>query len=307
MDLKELTEKLRTLESNIEHLSQSIYDEFVEENAKTAVKSGVKAVLVRRQTGKCCDWCAKLTGVYDYGKGDYPDDVFARHKHCKCMVTVRNEKGGYQDVWSKKEYSTQAEARRARLEELEAERKNEDAFTRLKSIARANGQLFVDSTDYYLNTPLNGKGKVTNCPQKFTLNGQEHEIKGKKIVLAPSPDERSTADWYADYFGEKVVLMPKFNDPPKIKCGDYLINGVRYDLKTPIGDGKNVIDNQVHDKKKQAKNFIINISKINLPTAQIIEQTKSVMASKNRLWVEKIMLVDGKAPNLQIVKVFERV
>ena len=56
----------------------------------------------RLTNGKCCAWCDKLAGVYDYESvKDTGNNVFRRHRHCRCIVNYVPEKGKRQDVWSK--------------------------------------------------------------------------------------------------------------------------------------------------------------------------------------------------------------
>lgn len=105
-----------SLYNAIANISQSFYDKYVEVNARFRARSGVKTVIVRRELGKCCNWCSQLAGIYNYGEA--PDDIYSRHDNCRCMVTVRYEKGTYEDVWSKKEYASQRNARISKEIEL---------------------------------------------------------------------------------------------------------------------------------------------------------------------------------------------
>ncbi|MCF0230660.1 MAG: hypothetical protein HUJ76_13325, partial [Parasporobacterium sp.] len=61
--------------------------------------------------GNCCDWCSSLAGIYEYGTE--PKDVYKRHDSCRCTVTFKSEKSGYRNVFSRKEYETYREARKA--------------------------------------------------------------------------------------------------------------------------------------------------------------------------------------------------
>lgn len=111
------------------NLCHAFYDQYVEANVKFRSRAGMKEVIIRRQLGKCCKWCADLAGIYEYG--DHPDDVFRRHDNCKCMVTYKDE-DGYTDVWTKKKFESEKEARRAKefdflknnIQKRSGERKN---------------------------------------------------------------------------------------------------------------------------------------------------------------------------------------
>lgn len=97
------------------NLCHAFYDQYVEANVKFRSKAGMKEVIIRRQLGKCCKWCADLAGIYT--PENAPDDIYRRHDNCKCMVTYKDE-DGYTDVWSKKEYESQKEARSTRAHEI---------------------------------------------------------------------------------------------------------------------------------------------------------------------------------------------
>lgn len=107
----------RLLSSAVEDLSQSFYDDFGKENAKTRAKAGIKPTIIRKDDGKCCEWCSKLSGSYTYG--DQPDDIYRRHRNCSCTVVVQYSKSRYEDVWTKKELESEKEARKERIKEME--------------------------------------------------------------------------------------------------------------------------------------------------------------------------------------------
>lgn len=72
--------KLKAL-INVVH---SFADESVKKNAKYDYDLGLSAKIVRTTNGKCCKWCNKLAGTYDYDKA--PADVYRRHNNCDCIV-----------------------------------------------------------------------------------------------------------------------------------------------------------------------------------------------------------------------------
>lgn len=82
-------------------VSMSFHDDFVQENAAFRAKAGLKCYITRVTDGKCCAWCAKLAGRYEYG--EEPEEVYHRHDNCGCTVTYENGRKR-QDVWSKREW-----------------------------------------------------------------------------------------------------------------------------------------------------------------------------------------------------------
>ena len=103
------------------NLCHAFYDQYVEANVRIRSKLGMKELIIRRQLGKCCNWCADLAGIYS--PENAPADIYRRHDNCKCMVTYKDE-NGYTDAWSKKEFQTQWGARKAKEQELVLKKKD---------------------------------------------------------------------------------------------------------------------------------------------------------------------------------------
>ena len=171
------------LRATLENISRGMYDDFVESSCRSMRKTGAKAVIVRKEIGSCCDWCRSLAGTYDYSAGQYPDDIFRRHQNCRCIVTVSNEKGHYTDVWSKREYDSERELIRGRIEDIQHEEARTAVMerkARKRAKAVSEGKQFFDSTDFWKDadrragedfyTGVKDPGKV------FYKDGQRYEI-----------------------------------------------------------------------------------------------------------------------------------
>lgn len=84
------------------NFTQTVIDDAVRANADFQSKSGLSPKIVRKSTGKCCEWCQRLVGVYNYDDvSDTGNDVFRRHKNCRCTVEYDPGDGTRQDVWTK--------------------------------------------------------------------------------------------------------------------------------------------------------------------------------------------------------------
>ena len=103
----------RRLDSPVRNVTESFYDDFVEENAEFRDEAGLKTYLVRQTNGKCCDWCASLAGRYLYE--DAPEEVFAKHDNCSCTCEYISDRYR-QDVWSKKKYALTPQQRKEVLD-----------------------------------------------------------------------------------------------------------------------------------------------------------------------------------------------
>lgn len=88
------------LDEPVVNFSQSVVDDTVKANADFQYKAGLRPKIIRTEAGNCCDWCKGLAGVYDYP--NVPQDVYRRHRFCRCTVDYHPGDGKKQDIWSKK-------------------------------------------------------------------------------------------------------------------------------------------------------------------------------------------------------------
>ncbi|MDU5525708.1 MAG: hypothetical protein E6055_18885, partial [Clostridioides difficile] len=122
------------------------------------------------------------------------------------------------------------------------------------------------------------------------------------VVLDYSEHEREISDLLAIKMNVTVNMVPKVVYPQDISTPDYLIDNKRWDLKDIFGKSKNAIDNAVLSKKKQASNFIFDISKTDLTFDEIDKQVKKLYLSERRKWIDNIKLLQ----NNRIIKEYYR-
>lgn len=84
------------LKEPIINFSQSIVDDSIKTNAEFQSKLGMRPVIIRKIAGNCCDWCKALSGTYAYPE-DVPNDLYRRHRYCRCTV-IYNPKDGKRKV-----------------------------------------------------------------------------------------------------------------------------------------------------------------------------------------------------------------
>lgn len=63
-------------------------------------QAGLAPMIVRKNVGKCCDYCDRLAGSYQYPAVD--SDVYRRHDRCRCTVDYMPGDGRVQNVHSKR-------------------------------------------------------------------------------------------------------------------------------------------------------------------------------------------------------------
>lgn len=103
------------LDEPIKNFSQNIVDDTIRTNAEFHAKAGLRPKIIRRSTGNCCDWCEEIAGVYEYPY--VPEDVYRRHRFCRCTVDYYPGDGKRQNVhtkeWIDPEKDAKIEARKS--------------------------------------------------------------------------------------------------------------------------------------------------------------------------------------------------
>lgn len=136
-----------------------------------------------------------------------------------------------------------------------------------------------------------------------TNDGTKYDVDGKYIVLDSTKREIEVAKLLGEVFGGTIKLIPKVNEPPGIKTPDYIINDEKFDLKGISGNSKNTLYNSLGKQKRQANNFIFDISDTKMDKEEAIKQIESIYQSKNRKWVQILILIE----NAEILKIYKRV
>ena len=123
---------------------------------------------------------------------------------------------------------------------------------------------------------------------------------GRHIILHPTKQERAVATILSEKYGKVVEFVPQVLFPQGVQTPDYLIDGSRYDLKTPTGSGKNLLYSLLSKKRKQSPNFILDITNCPLDKDEIVQQIDGIFASRHTRFVEIIVLIKDS----EIISVF---
>lgn len=103
--------------------------------------------------------------------------------------------------------------------------------------------------------------------------------------------------------GGIVNIIPRIDNPEGIQTPDYIIDNEKYDLKQINGSGKYVIEGNLKKKKKQANNFIIDLTNSKLSNEEANRQIESIYISKRYLWIDKIFIINAE----KIIRIYKRV
>ncbi|WBW49558.1 hypothetical protein O6R05_06060 [Peptoniphilus equinus] len=80
--------------------SQAMVDDTIKTNVEFHHKLGLRPKIVRKEAGNCCDWCKEVVGTYEY-PDEVPDNVYKRHRFCRCTVECNPGDGRLQNVHTK--------------------------------------------------------------------------------------------------------------------------------------------------------------------------------------------------------------
>ena len=158
----------------------------------------------------------------------------------------------------------------------------------------------MDITDKWINT----KERVGLVVERleYVVGGVTYMVDGKHIVLRPSELERNVANVLSEKYGKRVELIPQVLYPQGVQTPDYLIDGERFDLKSPTGRGKNLLYGLIAKKKNQSHNFIIDVTNCPLSMEELEIQTNDLFRSPRTGFLEKIVFIKGN----EVIRVFSR-
>ena len=145
------------------------------------------------------------------------------------------------------------------------------------------------------------KGRVSE-KQEYTVNGVTYQVDGKHVVLHPTMQERTVADILSEKYGKTVEFVPQVMFPQGIQTPDYLVDGERFDLKSPTGSGKNLLYGLIAKKQKQSHNFIVDVTNSPLGMEELEKQAEGLYRSPRVGFLNLIVFIK----NSEVVKVLCR-
>ena len=184
------------LKDPVVNFHQSVVDDTIRVNAEAHYKVGMHPKITRKVAGKACDWCMNLAGTYEY-PDDVPDEVYHRHRDCRCIVTYDPGNGKtVQDVHTKKWQDVHALEIENRKTELEKTYVGKDV-----------------TPEYY--------GAIRTDKKELLFD--------ENLVEKDHKVEIEVANLVVNKFGGKMKVLQENN---QTKMPDYLWNDKFWDLKT---------------------------------------------------------------------------
>lgn len=160
------------------------------------------------------------------------------------------------------------------------------------SVEPAGNKPYISVKDKWLSNVEPSKAKVTEM-NSWEHNGQKYQVDGKHVVLDYSRKEKEVGEWLSKTFGKHVEMAPRVNFPEKIPSPDYLVDGLKFDLKEITGSGKGVVDGNLRKTKQQSENIVFDVTRTKLSNDEILSQLEKVY-DLNRRGLSIAIIKDGE-------------
>ena len=160
------------------------------------------------------------------------------------------------------------------------------------SVEPAGNKSYVSVKEKWLSNVDPNKAKVTEM-NFWEHNGQKYQVDGKHVVLDYSQKEKEVGEWLSKTFGKHVKMAPRVNFPEKIPSSDYLVDGLKFDLKEITGSGKGVVDGNLRKAKQQSENVVFDVTRTKLSNDEILSQLEKVY-ELNRRGLGIAIIKDGE-------------
>lgn len=132
--------------------------------------------------------------------------------------------------------------------------------------------------------------------QEYAVGGMTYKVDGHNVQLDYSAHEKEIAELLERELGGEIYMVPRVNNPQGVRTPDYLFRGKGYDLKTLESKaGQNTIYQRIKKGKKQAENFVVDVSKAEQITEEIInKQVEKIFSDPETAFVNEVVIVrDG--------------
>ena len=160
------------------------------------------------------------------------------------------------------------------------------------SVEPAGNKSYVSVKEKWLSNVDPGKAKVSEM-NFLEHNGHKYQVDGKYVVLDYSQKEKEVGEWLSQTFGKHVQMAPRVNFPEKIPSPDYLVDGLKFDLKEISGSGKGVVDGNLRKAKQQSENVVFDVTRTKLSIDEILSQLEKVY-DLNRRGLGIAIIKDGE-------------
>lgn len=208
---------------SMENLYQHVVDESIRRNADMHYKLGFKPKIIRIAESKCCKWCSNLEGTYDYADvSNKGNDVFRRHRNCRCTVLYEEKKGDKYEVTNVHTKKTTVEL--SGYEDFMGQKKNYEFYKTIpKKSVIGNDKLEKVVITTYQNSKYQNIYNQTNSKDSQEISKYlDKEINQKnrfgklnQIIVCKNSTLGGIAAY--DYKNNALFISEELNDKNKFK------------------------------------------------------------------------------------------
>ena len=125
--------------------------------------------------------------------------------------------------------------------------------------------------------------------------GSVFAMKKYKIIIKTSEKDRpydfelSAAEIVANYFRKNVIFLR----PGPLKSPDLDVGGEIWELKSPMGDGKNTIHNVFVTSRKQSYNIVIDLRRCKMNEQKAFARIRNAYNKRRRKRC-RLLVIDKK-------------
>jgi hypothetical protein len=248
------------------------------------------AKLYIREIGSnnACSFCLERQGMSE----DYEDIDYSRHNHCKCLIYTIDTDTGKKEITKNYRDINKPINRQAK-------NVNGDKIITLKNITNEQLLKYTKPNSIY-TINKNAKKSITNLNNLILTNSYEFE----KVRM----------------FGHEIIDILKIRangynvipiKPSNISSIDYLLNGVKYEMKAPSGTkgklGKRTMLTNLKSALKFDKNnnIVISSSRLDEIDTDIIQSITNDLSKLSNLHKNKINTIRYLNKNNILIKLFE--
>ncbi|HPW53933.1 MAG TPA: hypothetical protein PK631_06120 [Erysipelotrichaceae bacterium] len=188
---------------------QSTVDEAVRANADFQWKSGLEPKVTRLAKHDCCKWCQSLEGTYRYEDvSDSGNDVWRRHRNCRCLIVYAPGKGKAKDVRTRKPVDDEEVQKRLDFVKEQENKIEEKPNIKIQKYDEVNKTwLTIDLENYdkfkhAYQESLKGRYRIDTTTQKLLKEAMEAEPKITKDLLDIISRTKGTIDYEVIIDGE---------------------------------------------------------------------------------------------------------
>ena len=112
----------------------------------------------------------------------------------------------------------------------------------------------------------------------------------------PKEYELSAAILIANYFKTDITFLR----PSCQRTPDLNIKGIKWELKSPLGDGKNTIKNNLHNARKQSTNVVIDLRRMKMHQTKALSNINYYFSS-HRSQIQHLLVITKSEEILEIL------